>query len=72
MVEILIPKGCRLPTGVSSGENLTNHLDKGKQMTAGFGLAGAPLNESLMASNVYREGEARYYLAEPRLVPQGV
>ena len=53
-------------------ESLTNHLDKGKQMTAGFGLAGAPLNESLVAADVYREGEARYVLAEPRLAPQGV
>ena len=38
MVEILNPKGCRLPTGVSSRENLRNHLSEGRQMTVVFPL----------------------------------
>ncbi len=35
-------KAGRLPVGVSSRENLINYPKVGKQMTADFGLAGAP------------------------------
>ncbi len=35
-------KAGRLPAGVSSREKLFNHHKAGKQMTANFGLAGAP------------------------------
>jgi hypothetical protein len=38
-METSSPKGCRLTTGVSSRESLTNHPQKGKQMTAGYGLS---------------------------------
>jgi hypothetical protein len=36
----------RLPTGVSSRKTWTNDLDMGKQMTADFGLAGAPMSRN--------------------------
>jgi hypothetical protein len=37
-------KAGRLPPGVSSRENLVNSLYAGKQMTAGYGLADAPVS----------------------------
>ncbi len=37
-------KRSRLPTGVSSRERWANDLERGKQMTADFGLAGAPIS----------------------------
>jgi len=37
----------RLPTGVSSRETWANDLDMGKQMTADFGLAGAPMSRNV-------------------------
>jgi hypothetical protein len=33
--------------GVSSRESLPNHLKAGKQMTADFGLAGAPADRNI-------------------------
>ncbi len=46
----------QLPAGVSSRENLNNRSKVGKQMTADFGLAGAPADENRwMAASVYRE-----------------
>ncbi len=36
----------RLPKGVSSRERWANDLDVGKQMTADFSLAGAPMNSN--------------------------
>ena len=36
----------KLPTGVSSRKTWTNNLDIGKQMTADFGLAGAPMSSN--------------------------
>ena len=46
----------RIPTGVSSRERWANDLNGGKQMTADFGLAGAPLrrNAWLLPSNIVK------------------
>jgi hypothetical protein len=51
-------KAGRLPPGRSSREGLANHFQEGKQMTAGYGLAGAPSSVTIVhavAPSVYRE-----------------
>jgi hypothetical protein len=50
-------KAGRLPAGRSSRESLTNHPKGERQMTAGYGLAGAPSSGIIhvVAPGVYRE-----------------
>ncbi len=60
-------KAGRLPAGVSSRENLNNRSKAGKQMTADFGLAGAPADgktvgwpQVCIVKSSYSKGGASY------------
>ncbi len=56
----------KLPTGVSSREKWTNDLDMGKQMTADFGLAGAPISRNAwLLSQIIVKSVQLYWWVSP-------